>query len=39
MQTYCLSCQKHAKNIGSQKVIMTNKVIRKECWKVKIKKL
>ena len=28
MQTYCLSCQKHTDNIGSKKVIMTNKVVR-----------
>ena len=27
MQTYCLSCKKHTDNIGSKKVIMTNKVI------------
>ena len=23
MKTYCLSCEKHADNIGSKKVIMT----------------
>ena len=28
MQTYCLSCKKHTDNIGSRKVIMTNKVVR-----------
>ena len=28
MQTYCLSCKKHTGNIGSIKVIMTNKVVR-----------
>ena len=28
MQNYCLSCKKHSNNIGSKKVIMTNKVIR-----------
>ena len=28
MQTYCLGCKKHINNIGSKKVIMTNKVIR-----------
>ena len=28
MQTYCLGCKKHTYNIGSKKVIMTNKVIR-----------
>ena len=27
-QTYCLSCTKHTDNIGSKKVIMTNKVVR-----------
>ena len=27
MQVYCLSCRKHAGNIGSKKVIMANKVI------------
>ena len=30
MKTYCLSCKKHTDNIGSRKVIMTNKVIRKK---------
>ena len=30
MQTYCLSCRKHTDNIGSKKVIMTNKV----AWQV-----
>ena len=30
MQNYCLSCKKHANNIGSKKVIMTNKVIREK---------
>ena len=25
---YCLACRKHANNIGSKKVTMTNKVIR-----------
>ena len=28
LRTYCLSCRKHTNNIGSKKVIMTNKVIR-----------
>ena len=28
MQTYCLGCRKHTNNIGSIKVIMTNKVVR-----------
>ena len=28
MQPYCLSCKKHIDNIGSKKVVMTNKVIR-----------
>ena len=28
MQTYCLTCKKHTSNIGSIKVIMTNKAIR-----------
>ena len=28
MQTCCLSCKKHTDNIGSKKVMMTNKVIR-----------
>ena len=28
MKTYCLSCKKHTDNIGSNKVIMTIKVIR-----------
>ena len=28
MQTYCLSCKKHIGNIGSKKVIVTNKVVR-----------
>ena len=28
MQTYCLSCKKHTDNIGSRKVIMTNKEVR-----------
>ena len=28
MQTYCLSCRKHTDNIGSKRVITTNKVIR-----------
>ena len=28
MQTYCLSCWKYTNNIGSKKIIMTNKVIR-----------
>ena len=28
MQTYCLVCRKHTYNIGSQKVAMTNKVMR-----------
>ena len=28
MTTYCLSCGTHNDNIGSKKVIMTNKVIR-----------
>ena len=30
MQTYCLSCRKHIDNIGSKKVIMTNKVVREK---------
>ena len=30
MQTYCFSCRKHADNIGSKKVIMTNKVVREK---------
>ena len=30
MKTFCLSCRKHADNIGSKKVIMTNKVIREK---------
>ena len=30
MQTYCLSCRKHTDNIGSKKVIMTNKVRREK---------
>ena len=28
MQTYCLSCRRHAGNIRSKKVMMINKVIR-----------
>ena len=28
MQTYCLSCKKHANNVGAKKVTMTNKVVR-----------
>ena len=28
LKTYCLACRKHTDNIGSQKVTMTNKVIR-----------
>ena len=28
MQAYCLSCKKHADNIGSKKVIMINNVIK-----------
>ena len=28
MQTYCLSCRKHTDDIGSKRVITTNKVIR-----------
>ena len=28
LNTYCLACRKHTGNIGSRKVIMTNKVIR-----------
>ena len=28
MQTCCLSCRKHIYNIGSKKVIMTNRVLR-----------
>ena len=28
MQTYCLSCRKHTENIGSKKVIMTNKIVK-----------
>ena len=27
MQTYCLSCKKYTDNIGSKKVIMTNKAV------------
>ena len=30
METYRLSCRKHTNNIGSKKVIKTNKVIREE---------
>ena len=30
MQTYCLSCKKNTDNIGSEKVIMTNKVMREK---------
>ena len=30
MQTYCLSCKKRNDNIGSKKIIMTNKVIREK---------
>lgn len=29
-KTYCLSCEKHADNIGSKKVIMTNNMVRKK---------
>ena len=28
MQRYCFSCKKHTNNIGSKKVIMTNKLVR-----------
>ena len=28
MRAYCLSCRKHAKNVGSWNTTMTNKVIR-----------
>ena len=28
LRTYCLSCREHTNNIGSTKVIMTNKVIK-----------
>ena len=28
LRTYCLTCRKHANNIGSKSVAMTNKVIR-----------
>ena len=28
MQPYCFSCKKHTNNIGSKKVIMTNKLVR-----------
>ena len=28
LRTYCLACRKHANNIASRKVRMTNKVIR-----------
>ena len=28
MQTYCLGCKNYTGNIGSKKVVMTNKVIR-----------
>ena len=30
MQTYCLSCRRQTGNIGSKKVIMTNKVVREK---------
>ena len=30
MQTYCLSCRRHTGNIGSKKLIMTNKVVTEE---------
>ena len=30
MQAYCLSCKKDTDNIGSKKVIVTNKVIRQK---------
>ena len=30
MQTYCLSCRRHSGNIGSKKLIMTNKVVTEE---------
>ena len=30
MQTDCLNCRRHTGNIGSKKVIMMNKVIRKK---------
>ena len=30
MQAYCLSCKKHTDNIGSKKVIVTNKAIRQK---------
>ena len=28
MHTYCLSCKKYTDNIGSKKVVMTNKVVK-----------
>ena len=28
LKTYCLVCRKHASNIASRKVTMTNKVVR-----------
>ena len=28
MQTYCLNCRKHTNKIGSNKVTMTNAVVR-----------
>ena len=28
MRTYCLTCRKHAKNVGLRKTMLTNKVIR-----------
>ena len=30
MQTYCLRCKKHTNNIGSKKVMMTNKIVREK---------
>ena len=30
MQTYCLGCKKRTNNIGSEKVAMTNKVVKEK---------
>ena len=30
LRTYCLACRKHANNIASRKVTMTNKVVREK---------